>query len=662
MAKYGNFQYGGATYGQTALISLSVAPMGITVLNFNQVYVSWVQPTGTFTKIRLVRNQSGFPETAEDGVIVWEQDSSDGSNLQGLVSLTSIIDGSTLPLPSIPITSGREVYYAMFLYTSDNLWVNAGQVSDIVPSDHGTTTTTLNLLPTVFTSADQNPVGEVDTSSDLYGFLSAAAFTYDQALTSLELLKPQTSWELVPSSTIAIQTNNLGLNQEPNLPIKNQKQLVRDAYFMYTNKGTHNGLQTYIEALTGYAPNITLSSNLLLSVQDSTFYKTVGNWVATGATIAAATDIVPVSGVANQIDNEYTCKITATAAGSMTLGANNPILYGVPVQPTTEYVISAEIKSPTSAGNMSIGIQFFDQYGNYTSAVNTATAVAANNTWKTISVTGTSDATSSYAVLTASWSAAGTFYLDQVCVQVGSTAVYDEARAINVVLEPTNINLIMNPSFEVDHSNWTFTGSPTITLDSNVTYQAYSSNQSLKVVNTAPYTMRSNNMSAIEFGIAIDQYYTASAYIEASGAFTLTLVAADSSGTVLDSTSAAYTGSSSWNRYSLTYLLEDLRDTPALANLDHLYFEIDVTDPQTIYYDSIQVEKGRTATEYFDGNMPSSFGTIWAGTPNESVTYLYPNNVYKIPRVANTLTDWVPPNLFWRISTLSALEFTNLTV
>jgi hypothetical protein len=656
VAKYGNFVYGGATYGETPRLAYSVEPMAITVINFNETYVSWQQPSGTFTKIRLVRNENGYSETPEDGVTVWEQISADGSSLEGVLSRLSFIDGKDLPLPASPIVGGRQIYYSMFLFTDAKVWVLAGKTTDVVPSNHNTTDKLINLLPKVFTTDIQSPLGVPSTTSPLHSFLDGMGFTIDQFLTRLELLRPQGSWEKFPSSLILLQSKMLGLNSEPSLPTKNQKMLAREALFLYENKGTKSGLQTYVEALTGYAPTITTSSNLLLTVQDSTFYQSVGNWVATGATISSSTDQVAATS-ANQVDTQYTCKIVASAAGSIKLGANDPIRKGVPVNPSTQYTASVSIKSPTSAGSITLSIQFFDLYGNSTSAAHASTVTAANNTWKSVSVTSTSDAKSSYAVLTIAYSAAGTYYVDQVNVQTGSSVSYSEARAINIVLNPNKVNLIPNPSFEVDYANWTITGSPTISRNANVNTDTYAGSNSLKIINTAPYTMKTASISASTYGISVDQYYTASAYLQMPQASTMKLVAAASDGTILASKSVPVGGSNSWQRYSVTLLIDEM-----LTTLDHLYLEIDVTASQTAYYDNFQLELGPNATEYFDGSLPSQFGAIWAGTAHESVSYLYLNKAFKVPRLAETLADWTPANSFWRLSTLAGLEYNNLTV
>jgi hypothetical protein len=135
--------------------------MGINVIQFNQVFVIWQLPTGDFTRFRVVRNQNAWPETSEDGVIIYEQNSLDGSSLEGSVAASSFLDGVDNPT-EIPLIEGRNVYYRVFLYTEDNIWVRAGQIADIVPKNTGAITKMMDLLPRVLTSSVLSPLGVID--------------------------------------------------------------------------------------------------------------------------------------------------------------------------------------------------------------------------------------------------------------------------------------------------------------------------------------------------------------------------------------------------------------------------------------------------------------------------------------------------------------------
>ena len=647
MAKYGNFVYGAAKYGTAPKLAYSVEPMSTIVLDFTRVFISWANPTGTFSRIRLLRNQTGYSETAEDGVIIWDEFASEGT-----VSRSSFTDGEDNP-NDIIIISGRSVYYTMFLFTSDKVWVTAGNAFDAMPSDHSMHKKIMDIIPKVFTSKEQSPLAVTDETSALYSFIDGFSFTFEQLLTLTDLVRPNHTKEGSPSSLIPVQTDTVGLNPEQSIPLKNQKQLIREAFYMYAQKGLANGITTYAESLTGYAPTLTVSPNILLTVQDSTFYKDIGNWTATAATLSSSNEQVPNTTTTKQIDHVYTCKVIASAAGAMSLGNTTPITKGIPVQPSTAYVMSCQLKSPASAGTITMSIIFYDKNGTVTGTTVAATGVAANNTWKSSSKTFTTPSAAAYASLQVAYSAAGTYYIDEVCVQTGSTVAYDEARAITLYLSPNKTNYIKNPSFETNVTDsWTKTGSATVTQDTSVSTLAYSGIKSAKIVATGAWTFTSNSVP-----VTSGQYYVASALVKATTGLSVKFIGKNSSGTIVEQSPTYSLGTyADWARVSATSLTDVL--VTSVATYDIVFSG----STGTFYLDCVQFEKGATATEYFDGSLPSQYGTVWEGTTNNSYSDQYYNKLFKIPRLGYTLSDWTPTNAFWRITSAAGLEYTNLTV
>ena len=108
MAKYGVNYYGASKYGSYTRLAYSVEPMSALVLDFGRIEVSWQPPRGTFSQVRLVRNQIGFPETAEDGVIVFDEFATEGA-----VSRSSIVDGEDNPgdTPFVPGNKAGHRHY-----------------------------------------------------------------------------------------------------------------------------------------------------------------------------------------------------------------------------------------------------------------------------------------------------------------------------------------------------------------------------------------------------------------------------------------------------------------------------------------------------------------------------------------------------------------------
>ena len=646
MPRYANVVYGNGNYGEAPALAYSVDPMSTVVLNFSEVQVSWQDPSGDFSRIRLIRNQQGFPEHSEDGVIVWEEFATAGT-----VTRASFVDG--LENFEQVITPGRPIFYGMYFYTEDDTWVLGGTAEDVVPSDHGMQKKMIDLIPKVFTSKEQSPLAIEDTSSVLYNFIEGFSFTAEQFLTELDLIRPDHYIEGTPSSLLVTQQLNLGLDVEPTISIKNQKKLIREAYFMYAHKGTKEGIGTYAESLTGYAPTITLSNNMLLTVQDSTFYKTTGNWTATNATLTASSAQTPSTSSTNQMDTTYTCAVVASTSGAMSLGDTDPIRKGIPVAADTEYTASCKFKRPTGSGNVTLSVQFYDREGKATGSLQSATAVAASSSWQETSLTVTSELDAVYASLEIAYSSSGTYYIDEVCFQLGDTASYDEARAITLEMSPNKINYIKNPSFEVDSSTWTVTNA-TFSQDSSVPTVGYPGSYSGKFVASGAWDITTNYQIPVTAG----QYYTASAYMKASAANTanLTIDFYDADD-VLVSTYAEedLEVTTGFTRVSVTGLPD------SASGATYAVFKIS-GDAGTFYVDLVQFEKTTSPTEYLDGSMPADFGVIWSGTANASYSYQYFSKDIKMPRLAQTLGSWMPPNTFWRIQTPVSVEYTSLTV
>ncbi len=646
MARYGINYYGATDYGAFVKLAFSVEPMSVLVLDFTKVLIGWQTPRGDFSRIRLLRSQVGFPETAEDGIIIFDEFATEGT-----VSRAEYIDGEDNP-SDVPLIPGRQTYYRVFLFTDQSVWRVAGSITAIVPSNHNVQTTFMNSLPRVFTSSEQGSFGSVDTNSYLYNFMSGLTFSQEQFYTLLDLLKPRHTGIETPVELLPLEVASLGLTPEAGLPTKNRKRLIREANYLYARKGTKVALETYAESLTGFEPTITVSENLLLTVQDSTFYGGIGNWVASNAVLTSSTEQVPDSNT-NQIDTTKTGKIVASNSGSMVLGNTNIITKGVPVLPSTAYIVSCKLKSPASAGNITLSVRFYDKDGTATSAANTATAVAANNTWKSASKTATSDATSSYAIITIAYSAAGTYYIDQVCMQEGGTVAYDEARAIDVFLSPLKTNYIKNPSFEVNSTTWALNGA-TFTQDSGVPTYGYSGNYSGKFVVTNPWSITTD----YEIPVTPGKYYTASASIKALAALSanIKITFYDDADAVVETVTQAISVTTSFASVTLT----GLTDSTSEASYAKVSFY--GTTAGSIFLDLIQFEQSQVATDYFDGSLPSDFGAVWEGTDDASYSHLYPSKPKKIPRLGKTMNDWVPQNAFWRLRTYDGVEYTTTTV
>lgn len=648
MSKYGYSVYGANKYGLTPKLAYSVEPMSINVLQFNEVFISWQLPIGTFTRFRVLRNQNAFPETAEDGVIIYELISQNGLTLEGSLATSSFYDGLENPTQTA-INPGRNIFYRVFLYTSDNVWVKAGEIAEVVPINTGATDKVMDLLPRVLTSSVLSPLGVIDKSSQLYKFLDGISFSYEQMMTEIMLARPAHNLESSNYTTIPGEVLNVGLNPEPNIPVLRQRALIREAISMYSDKGTALGISDYAESLTGFAPTLSTSSNLMLTVQDSTFYKNTGRWVATSATISSTNEMVP-NNASKSIDLVYTLKvIAATTSAKISLGLNAPITQGVPINPSTEYIYKANIKCPASGG-ATLKIEYYDKEGTVIS--NVTQAISATNSWQTISKTNTSPSNAYYVVLYVLFSTVTTYYVDMVYVGATPFVEYEEARATTINLAPTLENYIGNPSFEVDTTGWTLTGL-TFTQDASVPPEGYPGSYSGKFVAAGAWALKSNYKLTLEPGI----YFNVSHYIKSSNMANMKLFIElyNASDTLLQTIETTQTFTNSWVRKTKQILI------PSDSTATYAKYRLSGT-VGTFYLDMVMAQDTYAPSDYFDGSMPELAGVIWEGTAHNSTSLYYPNKATKFLRLAQTLVNWMPMNSWWRITTPAGLEYNNLDV
>jgi hypothetical protein len=475
VAKYGGFLYypdGDALaklYGGDALPSLSVEPFTASVVDYDQVNLSWTNPVGEFRRFRLLRNQEGIPDTEEDGLILY-----DGTEAP---SFNNFLDnGNTQSGDVVPIIRGRHVYYSIWLWLGedeDNRWYLVGNVYTTMPTSHpvitgtGTESTThtrlMESLPKVLTSRDLNALGTTDYSSDLAKFLEGFSFTTDQLLTLTDLLLPNSSFINLTPELLNAYAGNLGLERENRLSTKYQRKLVRNALTLYSEKGTADSLNGFVESLTGYSTDLILSPNLMLSAQDSTFYRGVGNWVADSkCTLSSITTEVPpgtgqatVFELIHRVDTNYTGRVVSTQTNAViTNGAANVRTKGIPVEGGASYTFSFYQKTAVSSPTLTLGVSWYDYFGNIigTQVTGTGTGTSA---WTKLSLLDIlSPPNAVYAIVSIKFSAVGTYFVDMIQFSDSSALETYEARGVGVVLSPTKENLILNPSVEDTTDEW----------------------------------------------------------------------------------------------------------------------------------------------------------------------------------------------------------------
>jgi hypothetical protein len=652
------------TYGGSSAANPSIAPFKATVLDYDRVEVSWAnRPVGTqkepVVRFRLLRNQQGVSETEEDGVILVD---STITNLSRVISVNEspiydgLLTGPYLDAPAETgtnaIVQGRSCHYSAWVLLENTevttngrfFWKRVDTVSVVIPDQHNevlgginrsrnTHDKVMHMLPRVVTSGDMNALGEVEQDTDLYNFLYGFSFTIDDMYTHLDALLPDSSGQKTLPPMVNLTLMDYGLPGDNIEFSQSRRKLARDARKIVLNKGTSNATATFVEDITGYAPTVATTLNKMLTVQDSTFYKGIGNWVANGnTTIVTDTATATPTGETFAVDISYTGKVTVNTADNYIVnGLTSPSTLGVPVVEDSEYTFSAYIKKTATSSTATLSIIWYDYSG---AAISTSTGTASvTGSWGKKSLANqTAPAKATFAVLKIAFSATGEHHVDMVQFEEAATASsYYEARGLLLTLASTKQNYIPNPSFEhaTLATGWTLTG--TAATDTSVPSGVLTGATSLKLTGSSAV------VSAVTSDVAVfsNSYWTLSAYVKASTTVDVTLSLSGVTGvTGVTKTVAAGTD---WQRVSTRIFIPNSVSTPTI--------DVSIASASftgSLYIDAVQLEPNYDARDYSDGSNSDS---IWTGTANNSKTIHYSAKNYKIPALILSLPDYLPAGL-----------------
>jgi hypothetical protein len=705
MARFGGFRYlkDNVLYGEQSKLALSAEPMSATALQYNKISLSFAAPTGTYIAFRIVRNQDSYPETEQDGVILLESDNN--------IPNTTLIDSNEIV--GAPLVEGKFAYYKAWILTADNeYWSPAGQTYVLVPSRHNlklsndvvaansvtgieTNDATLNInanfstthqrfmsiLPRVITSAANGSVDEL-SAPDVNGentviskFLSGFSFSLDEFLTFANLALPDISGEHTAPEIMRLQAHEFGITNDNELLTRAQKRLIREAIYIYSRKGTDKGLATFTESLTGFNSTRTLSKNLLLSYEDSTFIlpnselnNVIGNWtIGSGDTISIETTITPQTGVQKSLDDTYVAKITTDASNKPAyLGILNPIVTAIPVTGTGVYSLSYYIKKVGSTAGVTPSVFWYDFNGTWISTSGGTSANATSTEWNRRSLANiTAPANAKYAVIQLVFAAGDTYYLDMVQFEQSATVTsYEEPGGVTVFLKPDKTNYIKNPSFETNTTGWTTTGTGAALdaeIDSTLTLAPGSSYMAELTCSTSETTtLKVSTDEEITRG----RFYTFSFYAKTkspatSAPVTIRLTPKNGSTVIGVEKTILKTITSSWTRINASIFI-----IPGTSDVSvDLQLEFAAGSP-SIEIDAVQFEYG-IMSDYFDGSRYLS-GAAWTGTPDASTSVIYPGRTSKVTRYSNDIKTVLPSNTpyyidFWGVETIEDVVFSGIS-
>ena len=443
MPRYSTFNYGtGAVYGTSTASAFSVEPFTLLPIDYSSIVLSWqnLPDTSPISRFRIVRNQYNIPETQEDGVVIYDRlapITEDGYIIDGVT-----IDGSTnkvvyfptgkktIPYSTTatPLPSGSIIYYGVWVLRTDttpdpNVWELLSYASTILATDHvtilGNTDDTLakpnlnrtrtqsthqkvmDMFPRVFTTSDETSLGEVDETSALYTFLSGFSYTFDEILTYADLLLPNHTAENYSENLLSAKAYDVNISPDNRTSTKFQRQLLRDARYIYSRKGTIAATKTLVESMTGFNAEVfpdpsksQLPVNLMLSNQDSTFRNGIGNWQSFNGCHLSYRNFIPTVPLTTEplaIDTEGTGQVSIGTANSwISNGIVDPLNYGIPVSPGLTYWFSYYQRKNSGTVGTVPEISWFDIEGNLLKTTVAGSATSVTTSWARVSLSDSS--------------------------------------------------------------------------------------------------------------------------------------------------------------------------------------------------------------------------------------------------------------------------------
>jgi len=308
MARYGLDYYSAKSfplsyYGPDSPISFTAEDFFGQSVGYGQVNLTWITPTGAWAKLRIVKNKYGYPININDGQTIFE--TTRGNDPQFYLDVNR---------PNEP----KVFYYSVFVFETTQLsWVLAGRTTGLSVYNYGTQTRLYDYLPDVMKLVSPYSAGSSTDNKDLKDFLSVFGFKFDYIKSLAQLSKEKYNTEKTVGTLIPPLLNQFGVTYEPEIGFERSRVLLRDVLLIEKTKGSRDGLKSYIKGFTGWGvpqpnattPNpsvegITLSHNIMLDYNDSSFEEGIGHWTSPNSSSLlfqiGKKDISAVSIVSNQ--------------------------------------------------------------------------------------------------------------------------------------------------------------------------------------------------------------------------------------------------------------------------------------------------------------------------------------------------------------------------
>lgn len=227
------------------------------------ITVNWTWPEQTervWTHFRLVRKKRSPAVRIEEGQTMVEVAFDD------ILAQEEDIDPQFRDPQPPP---GEWIFYSAFVLDDNRIWNYAGAIKELGIADYDWSLRLPELLPGVAVSHEQGVAHPADQSHDLVQFLQSPGAFLDYAVTSAESMQHFWDPEMVPPHFLPALAKSWGYPYNLSLDMSRAREVL--AALRLPSQGSLASLQRMASAASGCLTTISISNNLMLDVNDSSF-------------------------------------------------------------------------------------------------------------------------------------------------------------------------------------------------------------------------------------------------------------------------------------------------------------------------------------------------------------------------------------------------------
>lgn len=370
---------------------LALPQSGITIedvasdtirISFNQTAVAADSTFGSWTEAVLIKSTAGIPLNSLGGTRILHV----VNNAAGLAQF----EGGWVNTLDTALEGGRWYYYALFAryFNGGNVyWLKVGEASWLNPFPFGYGERFWRMIPEYYRSED--------SSRRVHGgmlkrVVDSLGYEFDVARTWASTLGDLWDFEKISAKLLPEAAHALGQPLEAAAGDKRMRTLLINLMSLRKMKGTVDGIEGYLAALTGYRVKVFSGLNLLLRHDDAEATLTSGAWSSvvdggtpSGTVTRSTSTTSPTNGP--PANTPYIRNTNSTGAGTtlaMALPVHTDLLGSIPVIPAHQYRFSTNVSYSGTAVAFEVQFNWRDINGTSISSVSGSLGSFGGGTWQ----------------------------------------------------------------------------------------------------------------------------------------------------------------------------------------------------------------------------------------------------------------------------------------